>query len=767
MAGPRDVSGGKRAAGAANATDTETPQISSHRPRKRSRYTPHACEKCKAAKVRCDGRLPCKYCASRDATCLYSAQAPPNFQVQEARPEDDERKFEAEVSALLRQQNEKLDLLIKKTAAIEAAYEAAENRLSKADTCLAAEKHPLPLFQTSTSAFFCVNVIDAGVRKLGLDFSQGSNTPGVSIGTQTRPALSIIRGEVVNGESSDISRSEIEHVAQSIATASSSSQDASVPVKLIDPLYDVEPNLLQRGVQAFHSLEWVMYPILDISTLEEAIGALSDSTGGLSTRGRGHSIDKEDSAILKMVAAIGLLAEGDTHQTLTSSLLQSLHSQIETMIWSAAVDLKDLVLMTLVILYHLHCARWRLAWRFTMNVSRIILELGLNRKMVLDRSFPDPKNRSQAINTVWTVFVLEQHLSYALGFSNAMQNLHPEPNFPQPVEAPFLQLMIEYASIGKQSCDALLNDKILNPEQLSTFQDDYAYFLYRVNLWATRASETFEVFGQGQDEGEVQSSTSLGPPGLSMVRTILHIRANHLKTLIARAFLCSGLRNAAPADIWVTSVDIAADTVAVLSELDSSGGEYLFHQAQFNHFLISALDVLLFATTHRSSGVGSPSANGQELVVPTEIAQKARQSSTTALARLQTLAETSIQSKYLWERVRGVVSRLNFSDNLLATTAGSGAAAAASNDPETELLLPALGPENLDIIFEHTKAVTDSGVGLNSLPLTTDFGPADGETGLMFPFLSDDPAVWGFQLPSSSSDLDFGLPPHDLGFFGQ
>ncbi|OAP56058.1 hypothetical protein AYL99_09237 [Fonsecaea erecta] len=735
MPGQREVSGGKGTAGA-TATDTETQQASSQRPRKRSRYTPHACEKCKAAKVRCDGRLPCKYCASREATCLYSAQAPPNFQVHEHRPEDDERKFEAEVSSLLRQQNEKLDLLIKKTVAIQTAYEAAENRLTKPDTRLSTQKQPLPLFQTSTSAFFCINVIDAGVRKLGLDFSQAQTTPNGPAATQTRTSLSIIHGEVFDGESSDISRSEIEHVAESISESSTSGPDTSAPTRFTDPLTDMDHNLILQGVQAFHNLELVMYPILDISDLDEVMNHLSDTASGRSGRGRTCAVGKGDLAILKMVVAIGLLAEGDTHQTLTSRLLQSLHSEIETMIWSAAVDLKDLILMTLVILYHLHCARWRLAWRFTVNVSRIILELGLNRKMVLDRSFADIKSRSQAINTVWTVVVLEQHLSYALGFSNAMQNLHPEPYFPQPVDAPFLQLMIEYASIGKQSCDALLNDKILNPEQLSNFQDDYSYFLYRVNLWATRASENFEALALDED-------ASLG---LQMVRTTLQIRAYHLRTLIARAFLCSGLRSAAPSDIWITSVDIAAETVKVLTQLDSSKKEYLFHQAQFNHFLVSAMDILLFATTHKSSGVGSPSANGEELSVPADIANKARQSSTVALARLQRLAETSIQSQYLWERVRRVASRLNLSDHLFPAAR-----------PEAEFL-PAMGSGTE--LAEHKKTVTETGIGLNALPLA-ELGPGSGENGLVFPFLSEDPSLWEFQLPPSS-EPDFGLPP-DLG----
>jgi hypothetical protein len=84
-------------------------------------------------------------------------------------------------------------------------------------------------------------------------------------------------------------------------------------------------------------------------------------------------------------------------------------------------------------LYYFHRSQWRLAWRFLGNISRIILELGLNRHIVLNFSFPDPAIRAQVVKTIWAVFVLEQQLSYSLGLSVAMPDLCLDQDFPEPV----------------------------------------------------------------------------------------------------------------------------------------------------------------------------------------------------------------------------------------------------------------------------------------------------------------------------------------------
>jgi hypothetical protein len=48
--------------------------------RKRDRYVLHACNRCRAAKVRCDGGLPCAYCVARNPNaCDYSTPRLPEF----------------------------------------------------------------------------------------------------------------------------------------------------------------------------------------------------------------------------------------------------------------------------------------------------------------------------------------------------------------------------------------------------------------------------------------------------------------------------------------------------------------------------------------------------------------------------------------------------------------------------------------------------------------------------------------------------------------
>jgi hypothetical protein len=92
--------------------------------------------------------------------------------------------------------------------------------------------------------------------------------------------------------------------------------------------------------------------------------------------------------------------------------------------------------------------------------------------------------------------------------------------------------MTEYCHIGRQACDGLLSDKLRKPEEMMSWADDYSYFAYRLSLWELRVAQCF-------------SNTS-SRPGVSMVQTILGIRTNHLRTLIARALSCSQLRSIVP-----------------------------------------------------------------------------------------------------------------------------------------------------------------------------------------------------------------------------
>jgi hypothetical protein len=84
-------------------------------------------------------------------------------------------------------------------------------------------------------------------------------------------------------------------------------------------------------------------------------------------------------------------------------------------------------------LYHFIKDDWRLAWRVTNTLARIILEFGLHRQKVVLRVFQDAKECKKAVNTVWTIFVLDRQLSYALGLPKNLQDVDIDSDFPLPV----------------------------------------------------------------------------------------------------------------------------------------------------------------------------------------------------------------------------------------------------------------------------------------------------------------------------------------------
>lgn len=235
--------------------------------------------------------------------------------------------------------------------------------------------------------------------------------------------------------------------------------------------------------------------------------------------------------------------------------------------------------------------------------------------------------------------------------------------YPQ-VNAPFLKAMIEYARIGREACSALLGEDIMRRENHNVWQNSYTSFQYRIDRWAL---DTIMDFHSAPIDHGADSARQY-------LETLINLRANHMRTLVARAFLCTELSTTAPVDIWAASVDNAADTVHVLSRLDTSSKEYRFHRPQLNHFLISALDLLLFACTSDPSRSAPKSA----ISLSDATCFKARQSSMVALNLLRTLAEVSDHSRNLWEKTRGVASRLNLTDYLVSDQAAPGQASASS-----------------------------------------------------------------------------------------
>ncbi|KAJ9636619.1 hypothetical protein H2204_005219 [Knufia peltigerae] len=645
----------KRSSSAAASISDSRVDIEQAQPRKkRNRYTPHACNRCKAAKVRCDGRLPCSYCSARDAeTCGYSAVPLPTFQT-EPDIQSSESQFEQMIFDVLARQNDKLDLLIKRTELLDAACGLSLGEPVHSGSRLLPSKKSLPLFQSATSAFCCINIIGAKVNN-HYPNNPDNATLCTSFRKTPRSSLSIIQGRIVEGETSDLDgRDDFSDPPNHLSQADHHHMQYS-SITAFHPLDELEDGQMLQMLDDFESMAASTYPIHNIADLRRKMShylqarqqpPLSKDPQNADVT---NMLEENDTTMLKLVMAISLLGEGHRHKDLASRLFHSTQAEVQAKVWDAMVDLKDLGLLILVVFYHLHRGSWRLGWRFLGNISRIVYELGLNREIVLTRLFPDVESRGRAINTVWTVYVLEQHLSYALGLPNLKQGLHIDSSFPRPINAPFLSAMIEYSQIGREACSALLNDKATagggNP---NIWQSSYTSFQYRIERWAR--STTVEL----QNRPSVYNTTE---PSRKYMETLIRLRANLMRILIARVFICTELRMSAPEEIWTRSVETAADTVQVLSRLDTSNKEYRFHRPQLNYFLISALDLLLFVCS--CAEPDNRQAPEVSLSLPSDTSTTARQAAMVALNLLRDLAEVSDHSRSLWEKTKTIASRIN------------------------------------------------------------------------------------------------------------
>jgi hypothetical protein len=215
--------------------------------------------------------------------------------------------------------------------------------------------------------------------------------------------------------------------------------------------------------------------------------------------------------------------------------------------------------------------------------------------------------------------------------------------------------MIEYDRIGSQAIDVLMSDKNDDWSRISDRQETFAFFQYRLNEWGKRISTDFQ-FLSNDDETDMWNQ---------QLRTLLHLRENHLRIIVARSFICDNRHSAAPLDIWAYSVDAAADSIQLLSRLDSSTKTYRFHQSQYNYFLIAALGTLLLAVTPESSNPGLISLREQRIPMAPATYLKAQQNSMLVLNLLYTSAKSSRHSQCLWDRVRGLARRLNLLDRLV------------------------------------------------------------------------------------------------------
>ncbi|KAL6818114.1 hypothetical protein GGI42DRAFT_359293 [Trichoderma sp. SZMC 28013] len=548
---------------------------------------------------------------------------------------------EQSLKTLLQQQNNKLDTILKHISNIHQPYRFQSSVSRSSRNLFSCCEAPLPLIQSATSAFFCLHVIDVKLRALEICTENAQTRDGTKVGSSS--SFSILHDQILDGGATDIEAWDGEDADISSWSPIADNVSHKAPRYALETLKSAE---IIRLIQKYQDIAGMMYPVIDATHPEQLVENVWASRSGDKTNTENlPQWNRSQIGIVEMMVAIALTDENEA----SSELMQALHDHVlpdvQYMVWNTRVDLQGLVLLVLVSLYYYYSHKWRKAWRFIRNVVRIILELGLNRRIVLDRSFPDEKAHTQALNTMWAVFVLEQQLRYALGLSTTMQDFFMDPTLPKPVNAPYLEAMIHYARIGAKACEIMSCDESNTQVMSGDCQDAYTYFQYRLSEWRKAIRTQFQF----------KSTSKRADQWNSQLDAILRLRANNLHFVVTRfMFFEREFRGMVPADLWSVCMDVAADTTCILATIDGSPAAFQATKSESNYFLVSSMGISFLAMLQ-----GSLFPIAAQSPLDPETCLRAQQSAILCLNLLRNRAEISRQSKYLWNRVSDLASRLN------------------------------------------------------------------------------------------------------------
>lgn len=249
----------------------------------------------------------------------------------------------------------------------------------------------------------------------------------------------------------------------------------------------------------------------------------------------------------------------------------------------------------------------------------------------------DESERSETILLFWAIYVLDRRWSFGTGMPFALQDQDIDPMLPKPEDrSPYLSAMIQYSGIGAKVWRSVMSTTS-NSNVVPINTDEMGYLDYQVIQWHRNIPAHLR-FEHPSQPGQTASTPVGAPPSRAghRLRILLYIRANQMRILIYRPVLHSATAIMQHRDQAQTVVDVAKDTIRVLTHINQTSDLYRTQQVLFNAFLTSALAVLFLAVAH----------------TPAEFAENVREEFYMALDLVRGFSKGSWISKRLWRTIR-------------------------------------------------------------------------------------------------------------------
>lgn len=195
-------------------------------------------------------------------------------------------------------------------------------------------------------------------------------------------------------------------------------------------------------------------------------------------------------------------------------------------------------------------------------------------------------------------------------------------------------------------------------------RDEIGYLDYQILQWYKQVPEELKFYPVDSPKNGENVSR-----GMKRLRVLLYLRMNQLRILIYRPVLHSSASIAEDRGHAQTVVEVAKDSIRVLTRLNQLSDIYRTQQITFNYFLVAALAVLFLAVSH----------------APVDFNRQVRDEFYMALDLVNGFSTKSYVSKRLWKTIKGL-RKIGEKLGVLARPFGTD-----SNDPHSSAAVAMAG----------------------------------------------------------------------------
>ncbi|KAK3683302.1 hypothetical protein B0T22DRAFT_538430 [Podospora appendiculata] len=621
---------------------------------KRAKYSSIACEECRSRKLKCEtspDSWACHRCISNGVTCNItrphasqrgSATGPAGDGDVEARFS----KFEREL-CLLRHQVAYL------TSGLKQIQDADqhETHLTKEPPSrsgpsiippasdVRVHEHVEPQFVGTTRPAFGLNMAKASLARMGFSpDDHGDNTEddhevdsGAQHGSEFESPTPYPDTGRLHG-----------HMKAVTVTVTAPAQQ--------DPLLRITQQEARRLFAVFQDEVETIYPIL-----HSAVGSDSELEARIPhiyecVRSRGHGqsqapcpggpgAEQKQAQLLKVVLAVALVLEEHGRCALSDQLMRSVEDETNRLSAHTHVDLPEIRILTIASIYHFFCDDELYAWRVIGVAGRLVLEMGLHRRQSLFENFPDPGQRQAAVCLFWCVYVLDRRWSFGTSLSFALIDRDIDPALPQvPPTMPYLQSLVAYGRLSSKVWEALPQFDTSTASSYAIMPAATAALLdHDIQAWSANIPASLKL---SSPDDIPTTTTTTTTRGTLTVRALMYLRDNHLRSLIARHHVLSSSAIATHPHQAQRVMHLARASIRAIAALDAHSNVYARQHAAYNHFLVSALAIVLLGVSH----------------APALFAHASRESFAEAVALVRRFSTTGAAGRRLWKSMCGLVA---------------------------------------------------------------------------------------------------------------